>query len=539
MVNGVTPSVPVPPRIPDEPLPIPRGTPSIPESPLPVPRAPSVFPQFDDDPLGAIGLVLSNVAAGLQGQELPTSRLRRDQLAQDESDLRRMQIGLQAAGEFARLAEPLDADGKAKLADDFNRRFGEVAGFDFNTLALTPTVEINDVLALAPGIDPSLLTAFRDPAALRDVLLDPKQRAVLEQQSDQKHFGAVETKVQAALDAIEQSQPGFLESVTNAETGLVDLGVAELTQINDQAQLFTPVELATLTRNMQAFGFTPPELSEKVAVGRATEKPLERVEQEAAARARGAASVKGDDAPTFQSPLGKLIGDIETAADQYGVDSPQVAALNEALVAEEKGEKPSFSDVAGLRKEFTKGSGDFIGVRNSFARVVASAENPTAAGDLALIFNYMKVLDPGSVVRESEFAQAAATGSLGSRIEAGVQRVITGERLEDSVRQDFVDRAEMLFKQALRFQTKLEASFRLLADQQGVDPADVVIDFIGDFRSNVAAATAPENISDDPETFGEQLGDMNASQIIEILVRDDLTDAQREAIDKRLKELGG
>src|SRR3990172_3435846 len=68
-------------------------------------------------------------------------------------------------------------------------------------------------------------------------------------------------------------------------------------------------------------------------------------------------------------------------------------------VREEKkplGGTSKFDAEQSLRKEFTAQSKVFIDVRDSFARIEASSQNPSAAGDLSLIFNYMKMLDPAS-----------------------------------------------------------------------------------------------------------------------------------------------
>jgi hypothetical protein len=127
-----------------------------------------------------------------------------------------------------------------------------------------------------------------------------------------------------------------------------------------------------------------------------------------------------------------------------------------------------------LRKEFNALSKDFFKSRDAFARVKASAKDPSAAGDLALIFNFMKVLDPGSVVRESEFANAAATGSLGERWKGIGAKLLRGERVSKIVRQDFVDRATRLFKSQEGNQGKLTTRYTALSKRFGVDPAGVV-----------------------------------------------------------------
>lgn len=71
----------------------------------------------------------------------------------------------------------------------------------------------------------------------------------------------------------------------------------------------------------------------------------------------------------------------------------------------------------GLRADYLKEAGSFIKVRDSFDRVQIAVQDPTGASDLSLIFAFMKMLDPTSVVRESEFAAAASIGSIPQRLE--------------------------------------------------------------------------------------------------------------------------
>jgi hypothetical protein len=96
-----------------------------------------------------------------------------------------------------------------------------------------------------------------------------------------------------------------------------------------------------------------------------------------------------------------------------------------------------------IRDRHDKLSGEFIKVRDSFDRVRESEQ--TAAGDIALIFNYMKMLDPGSVVRESEFATAQNAGGIDDRVWNSYNRLLTGERLNPKQRKEFESQAEKLF----------------------------------------------------------------------------------------------
>ena len=71
------------------------------------------------------------------------------------------------------------------------------------------------------------------------------------------------------------------------------------------------------------------------------------------------------------------------------------------------------------------------------------------AADLALIFNYMKMLDPGSVVRESEFALAASTGGVASRVAAFWDKIIKGGTLDEEMRRDLVGQSRNQFNSAV------------------------------------------------------------------------------------------
>ncbi len=141
-----------------------------------------------------------------------------------------------------------------------------------------------------------------------------------------------------------------------------------------------------------------------------------------------------------------------------------------------KSEQKKFENTKKMRDEFVTSSKDFAKVNDAFARIDASAVDPSPAGDMALIFNYMKMLDPGSVVRESEFALAAQTGSFGERIQSLVSRISSGERLADSVRADFVDRSKRLFNRANVNYRKRRAEYERIAESFGLEPSQVIID---------------------------------------------------------------
>lgn len=160
---------------------------------------------------------------------------------------------------------------------------------------------------------------------------------------------------------------------------------------------------------------------------------------------------------------------VETIAGKPGEAEPTVTLKPTAM---SPADRQAFGTK--LRTEFNALSKDFRVVRDSYGRVLASAEDPSAAGDLALIFNYMKMLDPGSVVRESEFANAAASGSLGQRWIAVGRKLLAGERLSPQMRADFLDRSHRLFKSQKNIQNRLIRRYSGLAKRSGISEKDVI-----------------------------------------------------------------
>jgi len=131
---------------------------------------------------------------------------------------------------------------------------------------------------------------------------------------------------------------------------------------------------------------------------------------------------------------------------------------------------------AKVRGEFLKQADEFTKVRDAFGRVTASAKDPSAAGDLALIFSYMKILDPGSVVREQEFANAQNAAGVPDQIRNMYNKVLSGERLNVNQRGDFTDRASRLYKRQLETLQGTKKVYEGLASSYGFDPSRVAPD---------------------------------------------------------------
>ena len=172
-------------------------------------------------------------------------------------------------------------------------------------------------------------------------------------------------------------------------------------------------------------------------------------------------------------------------------------------------DKTKFANADKLRDEHQKLSGTFIDVRDAYGRILTSAEEQTAASDLSLIFNYMKMLDPGSVVREGEFANAQNSAGVPDRTRATYNNLLRGERLAPATRTDFINQAQGLYKTQLASQSDLDKNYQDLAASYGLDSNKVVIDFGSpiakkEFKYNISVMTIEDLASLDESQFTEE-----------------------------------
>lgn len=150
-----------------------------------------------------------------------------------------------------------------------------------------------------------------------------------------------------------------------------------------------------------------------------------------------------------------------------------------------------FQQADALRGEYTKLTADYRTVQDAHQKMLAAASKPSGAGDMALIFGIMKMLDPGSTVREGEYATAQNSGSVPERITAMYNKAIAGERLAETVRQDFLDQGNMIFTQQRRTYDNVRTRFEDLAKSFGLDPKQVTIDYVNPPQAPAPVATPP------------------------------------------------
>jgi len=190
----------------------------------------------------------------------------------------------------------------------------------------------------------------------------------------------------------------------------------------------------------------------------------------------------------------------------------KVTAENVAGFRAKPEEVDVFKQESDFRKEFNAlpQVKDFAIRTSGLGTVLASAEDPSPAGDISLIFAFMKMLDPNSVVREGEFATAQSAGSIPESVWAKYNQALEGTRLAPTVRQDFVNRAQMIYNSAATDFGRVYSRYEDIAKRSNLDPSRALIDYRYDTAAQQMPLSAIQmNVT--PEVWAEMTAEERAA----------------------------
>jgi hypothetical protein len=139
-------------------------------------------------------------------------------------------------------------------------------------------------------------------------------------------------------------------------------------------------------------------------------------------------------------------------------------------------EDKSFSRAIDLRKDFRsepvyKAQQE---MKAAYSQVKAGLDAQSPVGDLAAATKIMKLLDPGSVVRESELGMAMAATGLLDRITNYAQNVVKGTKLTEQQRKDFANLAQSLYSISESEYNKKREEYVGIANRNKLPLEDVV-----------------------------------------------------------------
>lgn len=139
-------------------------------------------------------------------------------------------------------------------------------------------------------------------------------------------------------------------------------------------------------------------------------------------------------------------------------------------------ESPAFKQETTLRGEFDTKIKDYRALRNTYEdlRTAATTPEPTTASDISMVFSFMKMLDPTSVVREGEYATAANSGSVSQTVVNTYNKLLTGQGLlDDKQRREFTNQAGAMLARSHAQAKRDEERYRTLAKKNKLDPDNV------------------------------------------------------------------
>lgn len=192
---------------------------------------------------------------------------------------------------------------------------------------------------------------------------------------------------------------------------------------------------------------------------------------------------KNDPAVMEQLTAARELGPLKVQT-AFGVNPRQLAELGlqqkQQLASGKLSEKDNrFAEVQANKITSSKFYNDYREVQNRTQQIEEFAANPTAFGDVASVFGFMKTIDPTSVVRESEFATAAESGSLLDRAKNLLSKAEKGERLQPEQRADLVRAARHVVSLFKNQYVDAVTPIYKQAEKRGINP-DLIDPFYDD-----------------------------------------------------------
>jgi hypothetical protein len=214
-------------------------------------------------------------------------------------------------------------------------------------------------------------------------------------------------------------------------------------------------------------------------------------------------------APQESATLQSTYADIGLKKAQTAKDYAEIGKIKNEVSGKYITTEQIFNNASKLRNDYEAKSIDFIKTKDAYDRIHASLDNPSAAGDVSAIFAYMKMLDPGSTVREGEQATAREARGVPASILSTYNNLLTGQSLTPGQRKDFGDRAEKLYSVAQNSQKKTADQYSKIAERNNLPVQDVIIDYDSLYKKQNKSG----DMSFDPKLYNDFGNDLISAEI--------------------------
>lgn len=207
--------------------------------------------------------------------------------------------------------------------------------------------------------------------------------------------------------------------------------------------------------------------------------------------AKGLIAVNDKD-PTDVKPLGYM-GKTGDAAKWRPATASEIAAqrlpsTSSGQINENTGEfkaNPPGNEMTNenqFRAQYENETRPFVTVRDAYARMKDQYKlqqdqgGKSPAADMSMIYSFMKINDPGSTVREGEYATAQNATGVPARVTNIYNSLVNGNRLNPAQRDNFLASAKSLYKSQESTFTPMLNFYRDRAKNLSLDP-NVIPDF--------------------------------------------------------------
>ena len=173
-----------------------------------------------------------------------------------------------------------------------------------------------------------------------------------------------------------------------------------------------------------------------------------------------------------------LPGDIKSAMAFMQLTPEQKAAYEKIktmsapkTIVDMTGGQKGFDNEMTLKKTFTAEPvyKAYSEMQSAYGQITDSLKQASPAGDLAAATKFMKLLDPGSVVRESELGMAMAASGALDRATNYAQMRINGTKLTADQRKDFQQLSDQLFGTATNSYNQKRSEYEQMGNAYGID----------------------------------------------------------------------
>ena len=113
-------------------------------------------------------------------------------------------------------------------------------------------------------------------------------------------------------------------------------------------------------------------------------------------------------------------------------------------------------------------------MQSAYSQIAQGLNAKTPIGDMAAATKIMKLLDPGSVVRESELGMAMAATGLLDRVTDYSNKIINGTKLSEPQRREFQDLANRLYQTSVSAFNEKRNEYVGIAQRYKINKDDVV-----------------------------------------------------------------